>query len=244
MWYKLHMGRAYPCVYCRISGVRRVPAHSRPSITYGRAGLYCVCMSGDNHENKKVLPELSFSGPDPGARPAFIALQTAAHQTSTYHSIRPVDPYINVHAHTHTDTHTWLASKCSFPSRVRTCSPAFSPVPGLSPKASFHIQTGWFLTPALYTTNLLEIIVVGWIMSLPHTNILISRNCYFLQQKGLCNTWLKILRMGSSPELSRWSLKVITCVLKKWARDSPGGPVVKIPCFHCRGHRFSPWLGN
>ena len=100
------MGRAYPCVYCRISGVRRVPAHSRPSITYGRAGLYCVCMSGDNHENKKVLPELSFSGPDPGARPAFIALQTAAHQTSTYHSIRPVDPYINVHAHTH--RHTYL----------------------------------------------------------------------------------------------------------------------------------------
>ena len=27
-------------------------------------------------------------------------------------------------------------------------------------------------------------------------------------------------------------------------RDSPGGPVVKTPCFHCRGHGFDPWLGN
>ena len=24
----------------------------------------------------------------------------------------------------------------------------------------------------------------------------------------------------------------------------PGGPVTKIPHFYCRGHRFSPWLGN
>ena len=26
--------------------------------------------------------------------------------------------------------------------------------------------------------------------------------------------------------------------------DFPGGPVVKTPCFHCRGHRFDPWSGN
>ena len=26
--------------------------------------------------------------------------------------------------------------------------------------------------------------------------------------------------------------------------DHPGGPVVKTPCFHCRGHRFSSWEGN
>ena len=24
----------------------------------------------------------------------------------------------------------------------------------------------------------------------------------------------------------------------------PGGPVVKNPCFHCRGHGFDPWSGN
>jgi len=23
--------------------------------------------------------------------------------------------------------------------------------------------------------------------------------------------------------------------------DFPGGPVVKTPCFYCRGHRFDPW---
>ena len=27
-------------------------------------------------------------------------------------------------------------------------------------------------------------------------------------------------------------------------RDFPGGPVVKTPGFHCRGHGFDPCLGN
>ena len=27
-------------------------------------------------------------------------------------------------------------------------------------------------------------------------------------------------------------------------RDFPGGPVVKTPCFHCKGHRFDPWSWN
>ena len=26
--------------------------------------------------------------------------------------------------------------------------------------------------------------------------------------------------------------------------DFPGGPVVKTPCFQCRGHRFDSWSGN
>ena len=26
--------------------------------------------------------------------------------------------------------------------------------------------------------------------------------------------------------------------------DLPGGPVVKTPCFHCRGPGFDPWSGN
>ena len=26
--------------------------------------------------------------------------------------------------------------------------------------------------------------------------------------------------------------------------DFPGCPVAKNPLFHCRGHRFNPWLGN
>ena len=24
-------------------------------------------------------------------------------------------------------------------------------------------------------------------------------------------------------------------------RESAGSPVVRTPCFHCRGHRFQPW---
>ena len=26
--------------------------------------------------------------------------------------------------------------------------------------------------------------------------------------------------------------------------EFPGGPLVKTPCFHCRGCRFNPWSGN
>ena len=29
----------------------------------------------------------------------------------------------------------------------------------------------------------------------------------------------------------------------RW-RELPGGPVVKTPRFHCRGHGFDPWSGN
>ena len=28
------------------------------------------------------------------------------------------------------------------------------------------------------------------------------------------------------------------------ARDFPGEPVVKTPCFHFKGCRLDPWLGN
>ena len=31
--------------------------------------------------------------------------------------------------------------------------------------------------------------------------------------------------------------------LKK-SKDLPGRPAVKALPFHCRGHRFNPWLGN
>ena len=27
-------------------------------------------------------------------------------------------------------------------------------------------------------------------------------------------------------------------------RGFPASPVVKVPCFHCRGHGFNPWSGN
>ena len=26
--------------------------------------------------------------------------------------------------------------------------------------------------------------------------------------------------------------------------EFPGGPVIRTPHFHCRGHRFNPWSGN
>ena len=30
----------------------------------------------------------------------------------------------------------------------------------------------------------------------------------------------------------------------KMKRDFPGSQVVRTLCFHCRGHRFDPWLEN
>ena len=33
-------------------------------------------------------------------------------------------------------------------------------------------------------------------------------------------------------------------LLKSPQGDFPGGPVVKTPCFHCRGPRFHPWSGK
>ena len=32
--------------------------------------------------------------------------------------------------------------------------------------------------------------------------------------------------------------------IKSQKRDFPGGPVVRTLYFHCREHRFSPWLMN
>ena len=31
---------------------------------------------------------------------------------------------------------------------------------------------------------------------------------------------------------------------KMYSVDFPGGPVIRAPCFHCRGHGFDPWSGN
>ena len=38
---------------------------------------------------------------------------------------------------------------------------------------------------------------------------------------------------------------IYNCIKKpNQTRDFPGGPVVKTPCFQCRGHEFDPWSGN
>ena len=40
-------------------------------------------------------------------------------------------------------------------------------------------------------------------------------------------------------------LVVISSQLQTYpSEDFPGGPEVKTPHFHCRGHRFDPWSGN
>ena len=57
-----------------------------------------------------------------------------------------------------------------------------------------------------------------------------------------------LLRLSSFPFVSsvfviaHCSNIVMTALKLLW--EFPGGPVVRTPCFHCRGHRFDPWSGN
>ena len=37
---------------------------------------------------------------------------------------------------------------------------------------------------------------------------------------------------------------IVIFVIKHNCRYFPGGPVVKIPSFHYRGHGLDPWLGS
>ena len=41
-----------------------------------------------------------------------------------------------------------------------------------------------------------------------------------------------------------WQITFPVYVLKMRSWDFPGGLEVKIPLFHCRGHRFDPWSGK
>ena len=60
--------------------------------------------------------------------------------------------------------------------------------------------------------------------------------------------WLKqgvlILVPALATLLTRASLE--TCVLVKnlYSREFPGGPLVRTPCFHCRGPGFDPSSGS
>ena len=41
-----------------------------------------------------------------------------------------------------------------------------------------------------------------------------------------------------------WTKEVDSFAQGCLPRDFPGGPVVRTPCFHCRGHGFHPWSGS
>ena len=47
---------------------------------------------------------------------------------------------------------------------------------------------------------------------------------------------LNIFRLDNSE-----MLKVYQAGSRNKIWDFPGGPVVRTPCFHCRGHGFDPW---
>ena len=57
--------------------------------------------------------------------------------------------------------------------------------------------------------------------------------------KGQCTFW----DPGQEPIVSVLDCKVLRHQKKKYV-DFPGGPVVRTPRFHCRGHGFDPGSGN
>ena len=64
-------------------------------------------------------------------------------------------------------------------------------------------------------------------------------------QGGLacCDSWGR--KESDTNERLIWSDLIWPIRNYSWKTvDWSGGPVVKSPCFQCRGHRFHPWLGN
>ena len=55
------------------------------------------------------------------------------------------------------------------------------------------------------------------------------------KERGLWET-----RLQYCPHIRYMRQSVKKCL----ARELPGGPVVRTPCFHCWGPRFNPWLGK
>ena len=69
--------------------------------------------------------------------------------------------------------------------------------------------------------------------------------CHFLLQEILPTQGLNPGLLHCRQMLYHLSLQGTLCIpMQSIDWDFPGGPVVKTPRFHCRGHRLDPWLGN
>ena len=62
-----------------------------------------------------------------------------------------------------------------------------------------------------------------------HLCIIFRKERFSKQTKSICTIW-HCCPQHNSKAGQIWGF--------------PGGPVVKILCFQCRGHGFDPWLGN
>ena len=61
-------------------------------------------------------------------------------------------------------------------------------------------------------------------------------------QVGWAQDWLHNLQGPVQNENAGPLIQMLR--ISKQDRGFPGGPVVKNPRFHCRGHGFYPWSGN
>ena len=52
----------------------------------------------------------------------------------------------------------------------------------------------------------------------------------------LCTMYQYIMIQAKMAEMKNINVSLINT----WTLNFPGGPVVKTPHFHCRGHRFNP----
>lgn len=61
--------------------------------------------------------------------------------------------------------------------------------------------------------------------------------------------WTSLFVIPLSKDSSKFILSLNYLIIhlfiqQIFTREFPGDPVVRAPRFHCRGHRFQPWLGN
>ena len=55
---------------------------------------------------------------------------------------------------------------------------------------------------------------------------------------------MKWVCVGGGMRAKIWGQSELSLLEIRSFGGFPGGPVVKTPCVHCRGHGFYPWSGN
>ena len=64
------------------------------------------------------------------------------------------------------------------------------------------------------------------------------------KKKHFSGCVLKIEPVGFPNGLTAKQKKELDCLQDLPNGDFPGSPVVKTPCFQCKGRGFHPWSGN
>ena len=115
----------------------------------------------------------------------------------------------------------------------------------LSKDSIFCCQIGWsgsvtsFLCPTILMMATIPLLGVIYKVDLV-LRIIHWRSRSQQEEESLC-TGVRNDFLHQELWMKKWSTQAAS---KRYHSNSPGNPVVKTPYFHCRGHRFDPWLEN